>query len=616
MSGLTGVVSQRDVSAINLERMVSDLMHEDSYEQSFYKADAVKVAQVSIGGPVDSGGPAWNRDRTICLFLDGRLFDGDYLGDQTAHLSRRAQDAECCLILYEQWERDFVHHLNGEFNILIHDTRRKRVIIANDRFGIRPWYVVQYGDTILFAPEIKAILASGIVPKRLDEEMIAAFLTFNKMRLGHRTLFRDITVLPPASMWIVDPDRITKEQYWVFRYVEDKPISEVGLADRIVDIYRNAVRIRTSDPSLRYAIALSGGLDSRSIVGALELETRSHIHTFTYGLPDSDEVLLAAEVAHVAGTQHHFFPLQAEDYVDDAVVGMRLFDEGDLFVQGCQIGVYEKMRSVADVVLTGLDLDVTLGGIYIDEKVLAAQTDEDVYELLRARWTIFPLEKLSDLFLPDFFARAGTFPEDFARLLLSKLPQDVPANKYDLFINQYSMRRIIMLRYKLHRFKLETASPMYDYALMDLIRSIPPEIRASHRIFSQFLVRLCPDLARIPYQRTLLPADTPVSFWKEGSRMEAAREKLYREIWAATAGRVFIPYRRYYSNFDEWLRMNPSWQEFTDDLLLTPNTLYQNFLKRIYVEDLVRQHRSGQADHRQQLTFLMTFELFLRTFFQ
>lgn len=98
--------------------------------------------------------------------------------------------------------------------------------------------------------------------------------------------------------------------------------------------------------------------------------------------------------------------------------------------------------------------------------------------------------------------------------------------------------------------------------------------------------------------------------------MEAAKEKLYREIWAATAGRVFIPYRRYYSNFDEWLRMNPPWQEFTDDLLLTPNTLYQNFLKRIYVEDLVRQHRSGQADHRQQLTFLMTFELFLRTFFQ
>ncbi len=198
--------------------------------------------------------------------------------------------------------------------------------------------------------------------------------------------------------------------------------------------------------------------------------------------------------------------------------------------------------------------------------------------------------------------------------LVRQLPQEHAAAKYDLFIHRFSMRRVIMLRYGINRRFFETASPMYDYDLMELISKIPVNHRAGHRTFQRFLERLSPELAAITYQRTMLPATAPLEFWSRSVEIEGRRESLYLDVWRATDGRVRIPYRRYYTNFDEWLRMDPAWRDLTDSLLLARDArIYQLGLVRPGpVARLVEEHRRGVRSWRQPLVCLMSLELYLR----
>jgi hypothetical protein len=122
-------------------------------------------------------------------------------------------------------------------------------------------------------------------------------------------------------------------------------------------------------------------------------------------------------------------------------------------------------------------------------------------------------------------------------------------------------------------------------------------------------------MGEIPYQRTMLPPAAPLEFWEAGAQLEAQREQLYREIWQKTNGRSFIPYQRYYTNYDEWLRRDPNWISTTDDLLLSPNSLIcERFVNRDFIVRLVGEHRSAKRNHHQRIIQLMTLEVFLRQF--
>jgi len=523
--------------------------------------------------------------------------------------------------LYMRYNKRFVDYLNGEFCLVLLDHLKDLLVIANDRFAIRPWYVLETEHGFTLSPEVKALLPFLGRPPELDEEILAGFLAFNKIRLGNRTMIREIEVFPPASLWQVHlpSGRVEKTKYWTFHYNDsttNAPLSQDTI-DQLVVCYRTVMDRRSRvHEKRRVGISLSGGLDSRTMVAAVPLERRKSILAFTYGILESDEVQIAQRVAETAGMPQTLYKLDAQDYVACAEASVQFSDELDLFVQGCQINWLTQAREHVDVMMTGIDLDVTLGGIYLEPDVMAAKNDEDVFQLLCTKNTVFTQAELGDLLTPEFGRRAGEAPYLFVRDLIGKLNQDTPSAKYDLFINQYSMRRIIMLRYAMIRFFLETASPVYDYDLIDLILSLPVTHRAAHRAFVPFLHQLSPELEAIPYQRTLLPPSAPREFWLKSIEIERQKEKLYLDIWKASRGAVYLPYRRYYSNFDEWLRLNPGWLSLTDNLLKNQKSLlYQmEIIRKSYVENLIEQHRTGARSLRQRLICLMSAELYLRKY--
>lgn len=584
------------------------LGHDGTYTVEVTVLPGLTVAQV-IGSPLG---------HSYCMSPGGtRCWVFGTIYPRAEEDGRETRDAEYVATQYEKEGETALTRLNGEFNIVLQDTQRGRLVIVNDRFGIRPWYWAQReGDGFAVSPEVKGLVSTQETAVRLDMESVVGFLAFNKMRLGDRTMVAGVEVMPAASLWTVDlrECRTSRRTYWQFRYNDasvNTPIGDAQL-DELVECYRDVMRRRTPR-DCRVGLSLSGGLDSRSMVAALDPGMRADVTAHTYGLLESDEVRLAQEVATAAGMPQVQHSLQAGDYVTHATEGMCYNDEMDIFVQGAQIHWLGNLRSQAEVLMTGIDLDVTLGGIYLRPDVLEAESDADVLSLLKAKHAVFTDDEL-DALLGNALRPLRESPYDRAAQFVRELPQESSAAKYDLFIHRFSMRRIIMLRYAMIRYFVETASPMYDYDFIDLVSSLPLDQRAVHRTFVRFLERLSPELAAIPYQRTMLPASAPLEFWKRSADLEAAREQLYIDIWRETRGEVFIPYRRYYTNFDEWLRIDPAWLRLTDDLLQSEQSrIYAMDLVRApYVKELVAEHRSATRSRRQQLISLMSLELYLR----
>jgi hypothetical protein len=143
---------------------------------------------------------------------------------------------------------------------------------------------------------------------------------------------------------------------------------------------------------------------------------------------------------------------------------------------------------------------------------------------------------------------------------------------------------------------------------------IPPEWRLNHYIYRKFLKKLSPELARIPYNHTMIRADAPFILWKAGETYLRIEKKLKRLLWKVSKGKIFIPSRRSYVEFNDWLRTNEKWKRFFKDLLLDKNAKSKTYFNQEYIKTLIQEHEEGKANNSLKILYLASFELFLRLF--
>ena len=170
--------------------------------------------------------------------------------------------------LYEEYGERFLEKLNGFFTILILDLNNQKLLIANDRYGLRPLYYAKVGDRIYFAPEVKAILQDRGFNKTINNDAVAEFFTFGHL-LGNKTFFKGIDVFPPASIFTYQNREFEIKQYWDFNFEENSIYSENYYADELVILFKKAVEQRMKG-NHRFGVLLSGGLDSRAVLAAID----------------------------------------------------------------------------------------------------------------------------------------------------------------------------------------------------------------------------------------------------------------------------------------------------------------------------------------------------------
>ncbi len=318
MCGIAGVMDlagRRTVSEGVVERMARALIHRGPDEEGFLHRPGVALAsrRLSIVGLADGQQPMCNEDESAFTVYNGEFFD---FPEKRAELVSRGHvlhthcDTEIIPHLWEESHEGMFERMRGQFAVALYDAPRHQLTLGRDRFGISPLYWTRQGDWLLFASEIKGLLASGMVTPQADLNGIDHIFTFGAMP-GPTTCFAGIQLLPAGHYLQITPGQaepIQEHSYWEMDFPnqgdEDPGVDPTKLVDEFESLLLQAVdkRLRADVPVGAY---LSGGLDSSMIVAmACKLKGES-INTYTIRVdhPKLDELSAAQRTAKHIGTK-------------------------------------------------------------------------------------------------------------------------------------------------------------------------------------------------------------------------------------------------------------------------------------------------------------------------
>lgn len=294
--------------------MIGQLRHRGPDDSGYFLDERVGLAHSRLSILDLEGGkqPLANPDESVWVVFNGEIFNFVELRaelESQGHVFRTRSDTEVIVHLYDRFGDDFVSHLNGQFAIGLWDRRRRRLVLARDRVGIRPLFYTVAGSTLYFASEIKALLALPRVVRRLDPRALGQVLTFWSA-LAPATLFEGIALLPPGHLLVWEADTGTRHQqrYWDWEFPEaaDEPERPLeAYAEELRELLTDAVRIqlRSDVPVGAY---LSGGLDSAIVAALIKNCAPGRLRTFSLGFEDGefDESSFQDEMVRFLGTDH------------------------------------------------------------------------------------------------------------------------------------------------------------------------------------------------------------------------------------------------------------------------------------------------------------------------
>jgi len=311
-----------------LDRMSDSLVHRGPDDQGAVLLGETGLAQrrLSIIDLTRGHQPIANEDGSVWIVLNGEIYNYRELRRELAargHVFKTDGDTEVVLHLYEDRGERVVDELRGMFAFAIWDTRRRKLLLARDRFGQKPLFWSFDGRRFLFASEIKAILAAralhGASRPELDLRSLDEYLTLRFIP-SPRTLFQGIRKLPPAHLLVLDASevepprvgtlapapRIEVRRYWNLRYVPKRGNREAELVEETRDRVREAIESHlVSDVPV--GAYLSGGMDSSLVVAMMSELRQEPVKTFAVGVEDAgfNELPYARVVAEHCGTEHH-----------------------------------------------------------------------------------------------------------------------------------------------------------------------------------------------------------------------------------------------------------------------------------------------------------------------
>src|SRR5215204_5543354 len=270
---------------------------------------ALGMRRLAIIDLVTGEQPVFNEDRSIAVVLNGEIYNYRELRldlEKRGHSFRSASDSEVLPHLYEEYGDEMLAKLNGMFAFALWDSRRRRVLIARDRFGEKPLYWGVFDNTLLFASEPKVLLAHPSVKPALNLQALRQYLSFDYVP-APLSIYQGINKLPAAHKLTLVDGRVEVERYWRLSYKTAEPVpSENEAAERLRELLADAVRMRlVSDVPL--GVLLSGGVDSSSVAALAVRASSEPVKTFSISFAEAsfDESAYARSVAKFLGTDHH-----------------------------------------------------------------------------------------------------------------------------------------------------------------------------------------------------------------------------------------------------------------------------------------------------------------------
>ncbi|MCV0395949.1 MAG: N-acetylglutaminylglutamine amidotransferase [Rhizobiaceae bacterium] len=396
-------------------------------------------------------------------------------------------DTEVILKAWHAWGKDCVKRFHGMFAFAIHERDTGRVVLARDRFGIKPFYISETPGKLRFASSLPALLAAGDVDTTIDRAALHSYMTFHAVVPAPRTIISGVRKLPAATVRIIEPDgRSHDEIYWNPPYARDPAdarLSAEEWRDRVLEALRVAVK-RRMVADVPVGVLLSGGVDSSVITALLSEAGQTDLMTFSVGFESAngetgDEFVYSDIVAKRFSTKHHKIFVPSEDLMGALPGTFAAMSEP--MVSYDNVGFYLLSKEVSKhikVVQSGQGADEVFGG-YHWYPPLAGSNDvtsdyarvffdrnhETLKTQLADEWIAERDE--SRAFVAEHFARDGAeTPLDKAlRLDTSVMLSEDPVKRVDNMTMAWG---------------LEARVPFLDHELVELAARIPPDHKLKH----------------------------------------------------------------------------------------------------------------------------------------
>lgn len=328
MCGIAGSFGAPNADAV--QKMVVAMHHRGPDDLGMFADDACALghARLSIID-ISSGGhqPMASEDGLIQLVFNGEIYNYQTERTDLSARGRRfltSSDTEVVLRLYEEYGDACFARLRGIFAIAIYDRRKgpgkEQLLLARDQFGIKPLLYAQRDGALVFASELKALLASNMVARRVDTRSLQQLLSLGSV-YQPATLVEGVLALPAAHMMRVDRGGVRIQRYWSYGLDRVAGLRQLPYPEQVecfAEVLKESVRLQMV-ADVPVGAFLSGGVDSSLIVALMAREAGGHVKTFSVGFEDgantTDESHEAAEIARLLETDHSRVVVTADDMV-------------------------------------------------------------------------------------------------------------------------------------------------------------------------------------------------------------------------------------------------------------------------------------------------------------
>ena len=442
--------------AAMLERMVAAIHHRGPDGSGFHLEPGIGLghARLSIIDLAGGAQPVHNEDQSVWISYNGEVFNYVELRrmlEARGHTFYTHTDTEVIVHLYEERGDDFVHELNGQFAFALWDRRRRRLLLVRDRTGILPLYYSRTSQGVLFASEVKALLASGQVQAALDPNGLDETFTF-WAPLAPRTMFKGVAQVCPGEMVVLQGDRLDRHTYWRWEFPRDgahRSAPEAQLEGELRELLTDATRIRLR-ADVPVGAYLSGGLDSSSLVALVSGIVPDLLRTFSIGFDDAglDETSHQQQMAAHLRTVNSRIQCSLADIAASFPDTIRHAESPVLRTAPTPMRLLSGLvrRSGVKVVLTGEGADEVLGGydIFKEAKVRQfwARNPASTWRpaLLKRLYPYLDLTSAqSAAYLREFFGVGLDRPQD---PFFSHLPRWMTTAQCKLFLSEDLKRQI------------------------------------------------------------------------------------------------------------------------------------------------------------------------------
>lgn len=566
MCGIAGFIdtemSQEKAEQL-IDRMSQIIRHRGPDEQGTWAGDGIALGMRRLSIIDVPGGhqPIFNEDKSMLIVFNGEIYNYQELMhdlEARGHKFETVCDTEVIIHAYEEYGDDCVKYLRGMFGFAIWDRNRRRLFMARDRFGKRPFNYYWDGKRLIFGSEIKSILEAD-VPREVNPIALDEYLVYRYVPAPN-TIFKGIMKLPAAHTMVYENGQISLHQYWDLSFEPTCNDDEETAVARIREMVQDAIKCRLMS-EVPLGAFLSGGTDSSIIVGYMSQMVSEPVKTFSIGFDEDDfsELPYARRIAEHFKTDHHEFVVRP-DLV--SVLPQLVWAYDEPFGDASMLPTYYVAKLAREHVAVALSGDggdeifggythyiremgisripwaarqvLGLGSMLMPDGMRGKRRLRNINNDLSLRYVqgtmLFPVGTRERMYQPEFFAGLRNHSPYARQADQFKAVKhlDVTAQMQYVDSRNYLVDDIMIKVDKACMFNsLEARAPMMDQYLAEYVASLPPSLRFRDGTLKYLMKKAFADL--VPdniLNRKKQGFSAPLAHWMRKDLASFARETL------------------------------------------------------------------------------------------